>query len=133
MTSDWLAGAFWIAGATLCLLASVGVIRMPDLFTRMQAASKASTLGIACLLIGTAIDMAEGSVLARAVTIVAFIMLTTPVAAHAVARAAYLTHVPLWSGTVVDERRDAVGGRAPEGAEDPSEPPPGDPPPGGRR
>lgn len=89
-----------------CLLAAVGVVRMPDVFARMQAASKASTLGLACLLIGTAIELGDGATLARTVSIAAFIMLTTPVAAHVVARAAYFTDVPLWSGTVVDERRE---------------------------
>src|SRR5690606_41440257 len=92
----WLPGIFWMAGSTLCLLAAVGVLRMPDIFTRMQAGSKASTFGLAFLLIGTALDIAEGATVARALLIAAFIMLTTPVAAHAVARAAYLTYVPLW-------------------------------------
>ena len=133
MIPGWLPGVFWIAGALLCLLAAVGVVRMPDLFTRMQAASKASTLGLALLLIGTALDMAESATVARAVSIAAFIMLTTPVAAHAVARAAYLTDVPLWSGTVIDERRadqdllTSVPGPADRPAEsEPGEPPLGD-------
>jgi multicomponent Na+:H+ antiporter subunit G len=102
---EWVSAGFWLAGATFALLAAVGVIRMPDLYTRMQAASKASTLGLACLLIGTAIELGDGASIARAVSIAAFIMLTTPVAAHAVARAAALTDVPLWTGTVVDERQ----------------------------
>jgi multicomponent Na+:H+ antiporter subunit G len=103
---EWIAAAFWLAGATFALLASVGVLRMPDLFTRMQAASKASTLGLACLLIGTAIQLGDSASVARAVSIAAFVMLTTPVAAHVVARAAARTGVPLWSGTVLDERRE---------------------------
>ncbi len=103
---DVVSAVFWLFGAAFCLLAAVGVLRMPDVFTRMQAASKASTLGLACLLIGTTIELGDGATLARAVSIAAFIMLTTPVAAHVVARAAYFTDVPLWSGTVVDERRE---------------------------
>jgi multicomponent Na+:H+ antiporter subunit G len=103
---DVVAAVFWVLGAAFCLLAAVGVVRMPDVFTRMQAASKASTLGLACLLVGTTIELGDGATLARAVSIAAFIMLTTPVAAHVVARAAYFTNVPLWSGTVVDERRE---------------------------
>jgi multicomponent Na+:H+ antiporter subunit G len=131
----WLASAFWLLGATFCLLAAIGLLRMPDLFTRMQAGSKASTLGMAFLLAGTALDMADGSVLARAVTIAAFIMLTTPVAAHAVARAAYLTDVPLWSGTAIDERRGHVppASASAGGAQGPAGPVPGEPPLGGVR
>lgn len=114
MTLEWITMAFWIVGATLILLAAVGVLRMPDIFTRMQAAAKASTMGLACLLIGTAIELADGASVARAISIAAFIMLTSPVAAHTIARAAYITDVPLWSGTAVDERkedeaRDAAG------------------------
>ena len=103
---DWIVAGFWIVGATLALLAAVGVLRKPDIFTRMQAASKASTMGLGCLLIGSAIALGDSASVARAASIAAFIMLTSPVAAHVVARAAYLTDVPLWSGTVVDERRE---------------------------
>lgn len=106
MILEWVTMAFWLIGATLVLLAAVGVLRMPDIFTRMQAAAKASTMGLACLLIGTAIELADSASVARAASIAAFIMLTSPVAAHVVARAAYLTDVPLWSGTAVDERKE---------------------------
>ena len=99
-----LAGALFIAGATLALLAAVGVLRMPDLFTRMQASTKAATLGLGCLLAGLVLSLPELSVFIRAGTVAAFVMLTTPVAAHVIARAAYLTGVPLWKGSVVDER-----------------------------
>ena len=105
MILDWVSAAFWLVGAILVLLAAVGVVRMPDLFTRMQAAAKASTMGLGCLLIGTAIELGDSASVARAISIGAFVMLTSPVAAHAIARAAYLADVPLWSGTVVDERK----------------------------
>ena len=131
---EWVSAAFWLAGATFALLAAVGVVRMPDLFTRMQAASKASTLGLACLLIGTAIELGDGASAARAVSIAAFVMLTTPVAAHVVARAAALTDVPLWSGTAVDERREDRDRRAASGAaEGAGNAEPGQPPLGGVR
>jgi multicomponent Na+:H+ antiporter subunit G len=99
-----LAAALFLAGATLALLAAVGVLRMPDVFTRMQASTKAATLGLGCLLAGLALCLPELSVIVRAATIAGFVMLTTPVAAHVIARAAYLTGVPLWKGSVVDER-----------------------------
>ena len=60
--TDWLSSGLFIAGATLALLASVGVLRMPDVFTRMQASTKASTLGLGCLLLGLAIRNPELSV-----------------------------------------------------------------------
>jgi multicomponent Na+:H+ antiporter subunit G len=79
---------------------------MPDVFTRMQASTKASTLGLGCLLIGAALQFGDFESFIRVMTIGAFVLLTTPVAAHVVARAAYLTDVPLWSGTAVDERKE---------------------------
>lgn len=99
----WVTGLLALIGATLVLLAAVGVIRMPDLFTRMQAATKATTLGLGCLLACAAIELADFSSIVRAISIGAFVMLTSPVSTHVIARAAYLTHVPLWKGTVVNE------------------------------
>lgn len=101
---EWLAGILFLAGAALKLLSAVGVLRMPDVFTRMQASTKASTLGLGCMLAGLAVRRPETSVIIRAVSIGAFMMLTTAVAAHVIARAAALTGVPLWQGTRIDER-----------------------------
>jgi multicomponent Na+:H+ antiporter subunit G len=103
---DALSGALFVAGAVLTLLSAVGVVRMPDVFTRMQASTKASTLGLGLLLLGLAIRRPEASVVIRAISIAAFLMLTTGVSAHVIARAAALTRSPLWSGTRVDERQD---------------------------
>jgi multicomponent Na+:H+ antiporter subunit G len=99
----------WLAGSAFALLAAVGVLRMPDVFTRMQASTKASTLGLGCLLIGTALQMGDLSSLIRVASIGAFVLLTTPVAGHVIARASYFADVPLWSGTIIDERRDPGG------------------------
>jgi multicomponent Na+:H+ antiporter subunit G len=83
----------------------------------MQASTKASTLGLGCLLIGAAAQLGDFGSLIRVVSIGAFIVLTTSVAAHVIARASYLAEVPLWDGTVLDERgRDlhrAVKGEQP--------------------
>ena len=99
-----VAGSLLLVGATLALLAAVGVLRMPDVFTRMQSSTKASTLGLGCLLLGLALLHPSAEFVIRAASIVAFVMLTTPISAHVIARAAARTGAPLWVGTLVDER-----------------------------
>ena len=101
----------WLAGSAFALLAAVGVLRMPDVFTRMQASTKASTLGLACLLIGAAVQLGDLASFIRVASIGAFVLLTTPVSGHVIARASYFAGVPLWEGTVLDERRDARASR----------------------
>jgi multicomponent Na+:H+ antiporter subunit G len=104
--ADAITAVAWLAGASFALLAALGVLRMPDVFTRMQTSTKASTLGMAFLLVGAAMQLSDVASVVRLASIGAFLLLTTPVAAHVIARAAYLTDVPLWDGTVVDERRE---------------------------
>lgn len=99
-----LATILILAGVLLALLAAVGVLRLPDVFTRMQASTKALTLGLGCLLMGLVLLHPSPEFMIRAVSIAAFIMLTAPVSAHVIARAAARTGAPLWIGTHVDER-----------------------------
>lgn len=95
--------ALMLAGALLMLLAGVGVLRMPDTFLRMSATSKAGTLGAGLILLGAAIYFDDLAIYTRALAIVVFLMLTAPVAAHMIGRAAYFDGVPLWPGTVQDD------------------------------
>ncbi len=102
----WLILILMMGGALLTLIAAIGVVRLPDLFLRMSASTKASTLGVGSILLAVALFSGEGGVAIRALAIALFTMLTVPVAAHMIGRAAYLNGVPLWSGTVADEMRD---------------------------
>ena len=106
--TDVVTGILWIVGSSFAFLAALGVLRMPDVFTRMQASTKASTLGLGCLLIGAVLQFADLASIIRVVSIAAFTLLTTPVSAHLIARAAYRADIPLWDGTVLDERREAL-------------------------
>jgi multicomponent Na+:H+ antiporter subunit G len=112
---DFVTALAWVAGAAFALLGALGLLRMPDVFTRMQASTKASTLGLGCLLIGAALQLGDFASFIRVISIGAFILLTTPVAAHVIARASYLAEVPLWDGTVLDERRRDADRIAQEG------------------
>jgi multicomponent Na+:H+ antiporter subunit G len=107
----WLSGALFIVGATFGLLAGIGVLRMPDVFTRMQASTKASTLGLGCLLAGVALRNPELSFAVRAASIAAFMLLTTAVSAHVIARAAARSGAPIWKGTLIDERPKHMTGQ----------------------
>ena len=113
---DIVTAIVWLAGSAFALLAAVGVLRMPDVFTRMQASTKASTFGLGCLLVGAALQLADVGSFIRLASIGAFVLLTTPVAGHVIARASYVADVPLWSGTVLDERRQhSTGGVGKDG------------------
>ena len=105
---DVVTSVLWLTGSVFALLAALGVLRMPDVFTRMQTSTKASTLGLGCLLAGAALQLGEVSLLVRLAIIGAFVLLTTPVSAHVIARASYFAEVPLWRGTVLDERGHKV-------------------------
>jgi multicomponent Na+:H+ antiporter subunit G len=101
---EFLAGFLILAGALLALLAAIGVLRLPDVFTRMQASTKALTMGLGCLLAGLILLHPSTALVIRAGSIAAFVMMTAPVSAHVIARAAARTGAPLWIGTHVDER-----------------------------
>lgn len=103
---DLLAGLLLLAGASFMFIAALGVVRMPDLLTRMHATTKAGVLGAGLMLAGVALYFAEAEVLARAIAIVGFTTLTAPVAAHAIGRAGYFVGVPFWEGTLKDELKD---------------------------
>lgn len=90
-------------GALLMLLAGIGIVRMPDVFLRMSATSKAATLGVILIMVATAVYFNDLGVTARAVGIVIFIILTVPISAHMIGRAAYITGTQLWSETKIDE------------------------------
>ena len=98
-----LTAFFLLVGAILALLAAVGMVRLPDTFLRMQASAKASTLGLACLLVGAAFQLTDVSSIIRLGAIAAFVMLTAPLSAHVVARATLRRGTQLWSGSVLNE------------------------------
>lgn len=92
-------------GALFMLLAAIGVVRMPDVYTRISTSTKAATLGAGCILLAVAVHFGEIGVSSLALAILVFISITSPVGAHIIGRAAYVVGVPLWKGTTVDELR----------------------------
>jgi multicomponent Na+:H+ antiporter subunit G len=103
--SEWVMTALMITGGAFLLLAAIGIIRMPDLYSRIQAATKAATLGVGCIILALAIHFVDLGITVRALLVIAFLFLTQPVAAHMIGRAAYFVGVPLWENTIMDELR----------------------------
>jgi multicomponent Na+:H+ antiporter subunit G len=95
-------------GGCFSLLGAVGLARMPDFLTRMQAATKAGTLGVGMIALAVAVQVGDVSGAVRALLIVGFLFLTAPVAAHMISRAAYRRRTPVWERTVVDDLRSAL-------------------------
>lgn len=85
--TDILIGVFLLLGGFFALIAAVGVIRLPDVLTRMHASTKAGVLGSSLILIGCAIFLHETDITARVVATILFLMLTTPIGAHMIGRA----------------------------------------------
>jgi multicomponent Na+:H+ antiporter subunit G len=92
-------------GTAFILISALGVVRMPDLYLRMSSSTKASTLGVGAMLLGAAVYFNELGVTSRAIATIIFVLLTAPVAAHMMGRAAYFNGVPLWEKTAYDELR----------------------------
>ncbi len=105
----WFAVVWMVMGAAFMAIAALGIVRMPDLFTRMQAATKTGTAGAGCILLGTALFFAEAQVATQAGVVIVFLFLTAPVAAHMLARAGYLAGIPLAPETRPDELKGRFG------------------------
>ena len=101
-----MAGAFILVGVLFDLFGCIGLVRLPDVYNRIQAATKCVTLGTCMILAGTFLWTEDGALGIKALICAAFILLTSPVGAHALARGAYLSGVKPWAGTVVDRFRE---------------------------
>lgn len=103
---DVLAGILMVIGSLFCLVAAVGIVRLPDALTRMHAATKAGTLGAGLLLLAEAVFYQQLGISLRAATVFALLLLTAPVAAHLVGRSSYRSGVRLSERTWIDELKD---------------------------
>ncbi len=101
--TEWLTMIFMISSGLFMLLAALGVLRLPDLPTRMHASTKAGALGAILIMAAAAFFFADGVVVTKAIAVILFILITAPIAAHAIGRAGYFIGVPLWDGSVKDE------------------------------
>ena len=117
--SAWIADVLVLVGLAVMTLGVYGILRFPDVYTRLHASGKASFLGVSLLLVAGAVGGGP-SAAARVVLIVMLLALTTPVAAHAIAQAAYHRREPMRAAGAIDRERpvprrhhDAVPARQP--------------------
>lgn len=87
---EWLACVLVVLGGLACLLGSLGLVRFPDVFTRLHGPGKVTTLGVGCIVLATVawFSASEGAPAVQALLILVFVGMTTPVSVHLIARAA---------------------------------------------
>lgn len=103
---------FILGGAFFGFVAAIGIIRLPDMYTRLHAASKSSTLGVMMMMTGTFLYFwyVEGYVDTELILAVLFIFITAPVAAHLLSRSAFHADVEPYQLTILNElKRDETG------------------------
>ena len=95
-----------LVGVFLALVAAVGLVRLPDVLSRMHAATKPATLGLLLITVGAAMRMQDAGDAVKLLLVAAFQFLTAPVAAHMIGRAAYRSGAGALDELVVDDLRD---------------------------
>jgi multicomponent Na+:H+ antiporter subunit G len=105
MMRETITAVLLVVGASFMLVSALGVLRFPDLYMRISASTKASTLGAGFSLLALAVHFDELGITMRALATIIFLVITGPVAAHLISRSAYLVGVSLWKGTIADDLR----------------------------
>lgn len=103
----YLAAVLILIGSAFTLTASIGLLRLPDLYTRMHAASKAGTLGSCVVLLALAVHANDPAISLRALAGIAFFVLTVPISSHLLAKAAHGAGYRLWDRSECDELEEA--------------------------
>lgn len=106
MIIEVVSSIFLFTGSVFMLISALGIVRLPDLYTRMHAATKASSLGIMLILASLCIYFFTWVLLMKAILSVVFIFATVPVASHLLAGTGHMLNVKKWKNTVADEWQD---------------------------
>jgi multicomponent Na+:H+ antiporter subunit G len=100
----------FVIGVLFDLFGCVGLVRLPDVYNRIQASTKCVVLGTTFLLLGTMVWVGTASAIIKGLLCIAFVLITSSTAAHALARAAHRSGVPLAEGSVIDQYADDLQG-----------------------
>ncbi|MBN2730343.1 MAG: Na+/H+ antiporter subunit G [Bacteroidales bacterium] len=101
---DLIGALMVLLGAIVLLVAAIGLLRMPDSYNRIQVGTKASTAGVALVMLGLAVIIPEW--FGKLFTILLFVMLTNPVSSHVLMRAAHKAGQPLTDKTIIDKLKE---------------------------
>ena len=97
-----------VIGILFDIFGCIGLVRFPDVYNRLQAATKCVTLGTFLLLIGVAVACGVPALSMKAIICGVFILITSPTAAHAIAKGAHASGVELWENSVVDKYAEEI-------------------------
>jgi multicomponent Na+:H+ antiporter subunit G len=103
MISEWIAAILLVLGALFMLIASIGVLKMTDVYQRMHAVTKAPSLGAFLMILSMIIYFQDFWLTVQGILINIFVFMTTPVGTHMLGRVAHLMHVELGADEVIDE------------------------------
>lgn len=105
--NEIIAYIFIYIGLIFDFFGCVGLVRFPDVYNRLQAATKCVTLGTCLILFGVFVFFGISPAGMKAIICAAFILITSPAAAHAIARGAHMSGVKLWEKSIIDKYADA--------------------------
>lgn len=101
MTMELIGAIVTLIGSLVLLIAAIGLVRMPDIYNRLQVGTKATTLGTILSLFGLLLILPGWW--GKLILLIFFIMMTNPISSHVLARASYFIKVPFTKNTVVDK------------------------------
>jgi multicomponent Na+:H+ antiporter subunit G len=101
--NETIAHVLIVIGLFFDLFGAIGLVRLPDVYNRVQAATKCVTLGTCFILAGVLVHAGISALGVKALLCAIFVLLTSPVGAHAIARGAHISGVRLWKHSVVDK------------------------------
>lgn len=109
---EWMGALLMLFGSIVSIISALGMLRLPDVYTRSHAATKSATLSVLCCLLGAFIYFwsHDGFVSIRLILGIVFVFITAPVAGHLVCRAAYRARVPLAEGSGDDALKPVLFG-----------------------
>lgn len=108
-TGEFIAALLILIGSIISVISAFGIIRFPDVYSRVHAATKSTTLAVLLTLVGAFLYfwVKDGTVSVRLLLGIVFVFITSPTSGHLIIRAAYKANVKMTETTTVDELKEA--------------------------